>query len=318
MLIKLTNTLADEINNNLTKIKILPLGNVTTTKGNFVVDDTSVDLIIRTFKKRGLDIVIDYEHQSVSDDMAIASGWIKELLVEDDCLVGLAEWTEQAKEQIKNKQYKYLSPTVLLKNNRAVRLHSVALTNTPAIDNMYPLFLSDKANGDNKMDIKKILEFLELDESATTEDVLNKIAELKNNNKEDEDDDTELSANKDKLEVLALKQELKQLKEETELKDINFILDTALEEGKMIPAQREGFKKLALADREAFNTVMRHQPNNVSPISTTYCDNLTEHGKNIPIKCLEDVDEFIKNNIQISNRSEKEYYEKYLKKQYQI
>ena len=178
MLIKLTNTLADEINNNLTKIKILPLGNVTTTKGDFVVDDTSVDLIIRTFKKRGLDIVIDYEHQSVSDDMAIASGWIKELLVEDDCLVGLAEWTEQAKEQIKNKQYKYLSPTVLLKNNRAVRLHSVALTNTPAIDNMYPLFLSDKANGDNKMDIKKILEFLELDESSTTEDVLNKIAEI--------------------------------------------------------------------------------------------------------------------------------------------
>lgn len=298
MLIKLTNTLADEINNNLTKIKILPLGNVTTTKGDFVVDDTSVDLIIRTFKKRGLDIVIDYEHQSVSDDMAIASGWIKELLVEDDCLVGLAEWTEQAKEQIKNKQYKYLSPTVLLKNNRAVRLHSVALTNTPAIDNMYPLFLSDKANGDNKMDIKKILEFLELDESATTEDVLNKIAELKNNNKEDEDDDTELSANKDKLEVLALKQELKQLKEETELKDINFILDTALEEGKMIPAQRESFKRLALADREAFDTVMKYQPNNVSPISTTYYNRLTEHGKDISTKEeLAGVDEFIKKNI---------------------
>lgn len=310
MLIKLTNTLADEINNNLTKIKILPLGNVTTTKGNFVVDDTSVDLIIRTFKKRGLDIVIDYEHQSVSDDMAIASGWIKELLVEDDCLVGLAEWTEQAKEQIKNKQYKYLSPTVFLKNNRAVRLHSVALTNTPAIDNMYPLFLSDKANGDNKMDIKKILEFLELDESATTEDVLNKIAELKNNNKEDEDDDTELSANKDKLEVLALKQELKQLKEETELKDINFILDTALEEGKMIPAQREGFKKLALADREAFNTVMRHQPNNVSPISFNFSDNLTEHGKDMP---LEEVEEFIRKNIH-NLGEDKKYYENYYEK----
>lgn len=305
MLVKLTNTLADEINNNLTKIKILPLGNVTTTKGNFVVDDTSVDLIIRTFKKRGLDIVIDYEHQSVSDDMAIASGWIKELLVEDDCLVGLAEWTEQAKEQIKNKQYKYLSPTVFLKNNRAVRLHSVALTNTPAIDNMYPLFLSDKANGDNKMDIKKILKALGLDENATEEELLNKIAELINN-----EDDAEVSTNKDRLEVLALKQELKQLKEEQELKEINFILDTALEEGKMIPAQREGFKKLALADRGAFNTVMKYQPNNVSPISFNFSDNLTEHGKDIP---LEEVEEFIRKNIHNLGK-DKKYYENYCEK----
>lgn len=293
--IQFTETLND-FNSDLVKIKVLPLGEVTTTKGDFVVDNTSINLILSTFKKRGLDIVVDYEHQSVTDKMAIASGWIKDLFVEDDALVGLVEWTEMAKEQIKNKQYKYLSPTVLIQNKRAVRLHSVALTNTPAIDNMYPLCLSDNLN----LNIMAILNYLGLDENATTEDVLNAIKQL--NIEDDDNNDDKIIATKDTPEVLALKEEIKQLKEEAELKEINEILDDALKEGRMIPAQREAFTTLALADKEAFKTVLKNQKI-VSPIGTNYSNELAE----VSLKEMknEEFEEFIKNNIDYVGRRRK-------------
>ena len=293
----------DDFNSSLAKIKILPLGEVTTTKGDFLVDDTSINLILSTFKKRGLDIVVDYEHQSLSDEMAIAGGWIKDLFVEDDALVGLVEWTEVAKQQIENKQYKYLSPTVLIQNKRAVRLHSVALTNTPAIDNMYPLCLSDNLN----LNIMAILNYLGLDENATTEDVLNAIKQL--NIEDDDNNDDKIIATKDTPEVLALKEEIKQLKEEAELKEINEILDDALKEGRMIPAQREAFTTLALADKEAFKTVLKNQKI-VSPIGVNYSDNLTPNGTR-EFATKQELDDFIKNNIKQEEKEKKSKIERF-------
>ena len=43
------------------EIKILPLGHVHSQKGDFEVDDESVELIRKQFKSRKLDLVIDYD-----------------------------------------------------------------------------------------------------------------------------------------------------------------------------------------------------------------------------------------------------------------
>ena len=59
------------------EIKILPLGLVHSQKGDFRVDDESVELIRQQFKDRKLDLVIDYEHQTLKDIQAPAGGWIK-------------------------------------------------------------------------------------------------------------------------------------------------------------------------------------------------------------------------------------------------
>ena len=58
-----------------TEIKILPLGRVHSQKGDFNVDDESFELIRKQFKDRKLDLVIDYEHQTLSDVQAPAGGW---------------------------------------------------------------------------------------------------------------------------------------------------------------------------------------------------------------------------------------------------
>ena len=124
-----------------TEIKILPLGMVHSQKGDFNVDDESFELIRKQFKDRKLDLVIDYEHQTLSDVQAPAGGWIKDLYKGEDAIIAKVEWTPKAAEYLKNKEYRYLSPVVLVRkrDQKATAIHSVALTNTPAIDGMFAL-----------------------------------------------------------------------------------------------------------------------------------------------------------------------------------
>ena len=69
------------------EIKLLPLGEVHSQKGDFIVDDESFDLIQRQFKERALDLVIDYEHQTLKDVQAPAAGWVKELTKGKDAIL---------------------------------------------------------------------------------------------------------------------------------------------------------------------------------------------------------------------------------------
>ena len=165
------------------EIKILPLGRVHSQKGDFTVDDESVELIRKQFKDRKLDLVIDYEHQTLADVQAPAGGWIKDIYKGDDALIAKVEWTPKATEYLKNKEYRYLSPVVMVRkrDQKATALHSVALTNTPAIDAMFPvvnsLTIEDYSEGGTTMDLKEIAKALGLPETATEEEVKKAIEE---------------------------------------------------------------------------------------------------------------------------------------------
>lgn len=160
-----------------TEIKILPLGRVHSQKGDFNVDEESFELIRKQFKDRKLDLVIDYEHQTLSDVQAPASGWIKELYKGEDAIIAKVEWTAKAAEYLKNKEYRYLSPVVLVRkrDQKATAIHSVALTNTPAIDGMFALVnsldIEDISEGGNIMDLKELAKALGLPETATEEEI---------------------------------------------------------------------------------------------------------------------------------------------------
>lgn len=160
-----------------TEIKILPLGRVHSQKGDFNVDEESFELIRKQFKDRKLDLVIDYEHQTLSDVQAPAGGWIKELYKGEDAIIAKVEWTAKAAEYLKNKEYRYLSPVVLVRkrDQKATAIHSVALTNTPAIDGMFALVnsldIEDISEGGNIMDLKELTKALGLPETATEEEI---------------------------------------------------------------------------------------------------------------------------------------------------
>lgn len=54
---------------------------------------------------------IDYEHQSVTGDIAPAAGWISNLELRDDGVHATGvDWTPRGKKHIEEKEYKYLSP----------------------------------------------------------------------------------------------------------------------------------------------------------------------------------------------------------------
>ena len=111
------------------EIKILPLGHVHSQKGEFDVDDESVSLIQKRFKDRKVDLVIDYEHQTLKDVQAPAGGWIEDIYKGEDAVIAKVRWTDRAKEYIKNREYRYLSPVVMVReaDKKAVSLHGSLL-----------------------------------------------------------------------------------------------------------------------------------------------------------------------------------------------
>lgn len=166
------------------KIKILPIGKINSEKGNFIVDEESYRAMKAEMQRRGVDIVVDYEHQTLQDVQAPASGWVKELIYTPEAIIAKVEWTPKAQEYLKNKEYRYLSPVVLTrkKDNKAVALHSLALTNTPAINGMFAIVNSanietENDTGGKGMDLQKLKELLGLPADAAEEAIMNALME---------------------------------------------------------------------------------------------------------------------------------------------
>jgi len=124
-------------------VQVLPSGEVSPKgKTAFKVDGEAKALIMSAFDGSATDLVVDYEHQSLSGSEAPAAGWIKSL--EDRGEEGVwarVQWTERAVEYLKKREYRYISPVVLVRkiDGRAVELLGAALTNLPAIEGMTPV-----------------------------------------------------------------------------------------------------------------------------------------------------------------------------------
>lgn len=145
------------INNAAHEFQLFPYGEselegMPTTK--VIVDEKSISHIVSEFKRRGNDIVVDYEHQSIREGKAPAAGWISKLINKGkDGLWAAVTWTEKAKSFLKSKEYRYYSPVFHVRkaDNRVINILSVALTNTPRLNNLNPIFaklrpFAEKAN----------------------------------------------------------------------------------------------------------------------------------------------------------------------------
>jgi len=111
--------------------------------------------VVEAFSAHGTDIPIDYEHQSLGGryasptGQAPAAGWIRSLHVlapgdageAEPGLFADVEWTDSAREKLLAKEYRYLSPVIIVRkrDRRMLALHSAALTNKPAIAGMKPI-----------------------------------------------------------------------------------------------------------------------------------------------------------------------------------
>jgi phage I-like protein len=172
-----------------TRILVAPWGTVRSSAGTFVVDAESAAATIAAFNEHGTDLPVDYEHQTLGGPyssptgQAPAAGWIKSLaaISPDEAIANGAEpglwadveWTPEALEKLRGRQYRYLSPVALVRRSdrSLIGLHSAALTNKPAIPGMKPVVASDAAALE-ATDIVSLRAMLDLDAEAPQDAVL--------------------------------------------------------------------------------------------------------------------------------------------------
>jgi len=269
---------------------ILPLGTVELVdrREPLYVDVASLNSVAEAFRLRGVDVVIDYEHQSLQGGRAPAAGWIKEMEVRQDGLWGRVEWTEQAQEYLRRREYRYFSPVLRLdpETRRPQALMQVALTNVPAIKGLAPLVARWEAGPRVKV------KGLALDERAEEMKMLEKLKALVGLESETQEEAVwsktlgvfrdlgatlglpeEASASQLKGAVTALKAgaqrmkevqaELEALKARVAAESATQAVDEALQAGKITPAQKEWALEYFRQDPEGFKAFAAHAPKSV-------------------------------------------------------
>lgn len=95
------------------------------------------DRLVTEFVALGVDAPVDYNHQTLrakdNGQPAPAAGWITALEKQPDGLYARVKWTARAADMIRNKEYRYTSPTFYRGEDGGVaRFYNLALTNKPA------------------------------------------------------------------------------------------------------------------------------------------------------------------------------------------
>lgn len=106
--------MASDDNATMTWIQAYPFGKWTEPTTGKVHDITpeKCKLMLDNFKNnvRGHEIATDYEHRRDIAKGNKASGWIRDMMLRDDGLYWLMEWTPTAREEIVAGEWKYFSP----------------------------------------------------------------------------------------------------------------------------------------------------------------------------------------------------------------
>ena len=161
------------------EFRLFSIGAMSTSKGDFLVDDESALLCMAAFADHGNRLTIDYEHQALSEppiQAPAAASFVPELR-NDGIWATDVHWTPKAAEYLSNKEYLYFSPAFLTdEQNRPTRILNVALTNLPATKNMQPLVAAKQANEAPIM--KTVLSALSLKDNASEAEALSAVTRM--------------------------------------------------------------------------------------------------------------------------------------------
>lgn len=242
--------------------------------------------VIALAAARSTDIPIDYEHQILLAEQngqpAPAAGWIDRASLswvadgEEPGLYGAVTWTDVAAAMIGRDEYRYLSPVFPYdrKDGAVLELLHLALTNTPAIDSTVLAAASARypnhptpAEETDTMKLADLLARLGLPETTTEDDALAAVAALKT--KADEAD-TQIAALKSAspdpakfVPVTALeevKTQLAALKTSQTTTEVDALIKTGIDGGKLLPAQESWARELGKSDIAALRSYMDKTP----------------------------------------------------------
>ena len=227
--------------------------------------------IIESLAARKGEIPIDYEHQILrakkNGKPAPAAGWFSraEYVPGEGLYAVDVRWTDRARAMIEAGEYRYISPLFFYdrRTGEIVSLVNFTLANIPAIDGHGDLAAATCIHHQEEP-MNAIAKALGLPEDATEEAVLAALSALQDKLEETEAKLDETSA---KLaaaangegepdpakfvpveQVAALHEQLAALSVDVTRTRVEALVDQAMEEGRLLPAQKEWAVKLGLAD----------------------------------------------------------------------
>jgi len=146
-----------------TEFKVFDAPTYETLTGPYVVDEESVASIMAHRMRRGVDIVIDWDHQTQFSEKngqpAPAAGWAKGLEVRDDGVYAVGvTWTERASQALASREYRYISPAWFYnkKTRQITALNTIGITNNPGTLGATPI-AAHAANTNSSMDQESIM-----------------------------------------------------------------------------------------------------------------------------------------------------------------
>ncbi len=148
-----------DLGDGLKTVRLVPDGITESTNGRFTLDAEAAALMIEGFDRQGVELVIDFEHQtlggaySAPNGQAPAAGWITKLWYERDRgVLALVRWNPKTRDAIREGSYGYVSPVLIIRKSdgKAIGLHSAAVTNRPAIPRLERLAASQNTNAETK------------------------------------------------------------------------------------------------------------------------------------------------------------------------
>ncbi|MBL4797639.1 MAG: phage protease [Oleispira sp.] len=294
----------DSADANDAKIQLFPDGLFKANDGRpgkgldgWLMSQEIADKIIAKVKQRANDIVVDYEHQTLTAEEngkeAPASGWIDPQSFEyrpGEGLFAAVKWTAKAATYIENEEYRFLSPVFPFdpKTGIVQDVFNVALTNFPALDGMAAVAVAALRSRwdqqeDDQVDRTELIKMLGLADDATEEQIASGIAALRASNtaytalrtelgiNEEIDSTTAIAALKSSAKpdltqyqptsvVEALKQQVADLSEGSEKQEVETLVTAALKDGRLVATQEQWAKDLGNTDVAALKGYLKNTP----------------------------------------------------------
>ena len=165
-------------------VHLLPLGVMKARDGR-TFDLANPDAVVQVFNAGGVDLPVDYEHQSERAEArnsgpVPAAGWIKALQVRGDGIWGRVVWTKRARDMIASREYRYLSPAILYNqpDRKIIRLKGAGLVHNPALHLTALANQEDTMADENLTFMQRVSDLLGLPEGTDENTIFEELAAL--------------------------------------------------------------------------------------------------------------------------------------------
>lgn len=261
------------------EVQLLPSGEFAARDGRpgeglaWRLDEAIAGRVSERFAARRNPAVIDYEHQTMYGSLAPAAGWFSGLRFDSAGLWATGvEWTARARQMIEAGEYRYISAvfSYLPDSGEILEIHHAGLTNDPALDGMAEVFQTRAAARflpqppEDTVDRNELITLLGLAKDASDDDITAALTAQRDAAAQAEELQTQLAAATANAAdparyvpvsvVEELRSQVAALTANQVDREVAEIVSAALDDGRLLPAQKEWAESLGRKDIAALRS----------------------------------------------------------------